>query len=97
MTTDIASHGRAITTYDLLNETVTTYRISRTDAHDTIHSLLADIIAIDGEDKTILARTPMRPELETSNPHDVDRYYWLTISDSAEADIRTGLAAIYGT
>lgn len=96
MTTDIASRipGRAITTYGLLDEATETYGISRTDAHDTIHSLLTGIIEVDGE-QVILERTPLRPTLETSNPGDVDRYYWLTISDTTADEIREGLAAIY--
>lgn len=97
MTTEIASRipGRSITSYDLLDEAVATYGLSRAQAHDDIHAFLAQIVDIDG-DGTILASEPMRPELLVDNPQDLDIYYWLTISDETADSIREALAAVYG-
>ncbi|MFI1579997.1 hypothetical protein [Embleya sp. NPDC020630] len=96
MTTEIASHipGRAVPTYDLLND-MRHYVGSDREAHDAIHAYLGQIVDIDGEDTTILSRRAMRPELLEMNANDVDVYWWLTISDDAEQTIRDAFAAAY--
>ncbi len=98
MTTDIASNipGRAITTYDLLEEIQETHGLDRRAAHDAIHAMLSDITSADG-DEVILDRQPMRPELLVNNPGDVDIYYWLTISDDTADAIREAIAATMDT
>ncbi|WP_282204563.1 hypothetical protein [Kitasatospora fiedleri] len=97
MTTDIASRipGRSVHSYDLLDEAVDTYGLTRAQAHGDIHAFLAQIVDIDGDD-TILATEPMRPELLVDNPRDLDVYCWLTISDETADAIREALAAAYG-
>ncbi|OPC84260.1 hypothetical protein B4N89_27990 [Embleya scabrispora] len=96
MTTEIASHrtGRTIHPYDLLDD-MRKYVGSDREAHDAIHSFLADIIAIDGEGATIISKRPIRPDLAEDNPSDLDTYSWITISDNAEQAIREAFAATY--
>lgn len=94
---EIASHipGRDIHSYDLLEEMVDRYGISRREAHDAIHAYLEQCIDIDGEDAVVLDRRPIRPELVKDNPHDLDVYYWLTITDETAETIRESFAASY--
>lgn len=96
MSTDIYSGkpGRTIGTYDLLTEITDTYGLDLREAHDSIHAFLDQIVGIDG-DAAILATTAVRPELLTSNPHDLDVDYWLTISDGTADGIRAAIAAVY--
>ncbi|MFJ6729338.1 hypothetical protein ACIQPQ_31000 [Streptomyces sp. NPDC091281] len=96
MTSEIfnQTHGRTISSYDLLDETQERYGLSRTDAHDAIHAMLDGIIETDG-DTVILERRPARPELLASNTADVDVHHWLVVSDETAAEIREALAAVY--
>jgi hypothetical protein len=97
MTTDIAetSPGRSLTRYDLADEAVKTYDLELREAHETITSLLDDLVA-DNPD-VILDRQPMRPELLRNNLGDVDVQHWLTVSDETADTIRGALAAIYAS
>jgi hypothetical protein len=97
MSTEIynQNYGRSISSYELLDETRETYGLSRQDAHDAIHAMLSGIIETDGEETVILGRTPVRPELLTSNPQDVDIDQWITVSDETADAIREALAAVY--
>lgn len=97
LTTEIASRipGRTIHSYDLLDEVTEAHGLSLEEAHEAIHAMLQHCIDIDGEDKIILDRRPMRPELLEDNPHDVDVYYWLTISEETATTIREALAATH--
>ena len=92
MTTMIAgqNHGRAIPTYDLLEEMTERYDIDRREAHDSIHAFLADL----GDD-AIVGTTPQRPELDGYNPNDEDRGVWLEITDEAAEHIREAFAATF--
>jgi hypothetical protein len=94
MSTDIYSGkpGRTIGNYDLLGEVMDTYDLDRQTAHDSIRAFLDQLTDIDGGD-TIIASTPVRPELLVSNPHDLDIDYWLTVSDETADAIREALAA----
>ncbi|MFD8919478.1 hypothetical protein ACFV0Y_16865 [Streptomyces sp. NPDC059569] len=95
MTTEIAetTPGRGLTHYDLADEAIETYNLTLKDAHETISSLLTDLVNDDPD--VILDRQPMRPDLAVSNPADVDVYHWLTVSDETADTIRGALAAIY--
>ncbi|MDJ0345231.1 hypothetical protein QMK19_03785 [Streptomyces sp. H10-C2] len=88
--TEIASiiHGRTVHDYDLLDEVMAGGEYSRTEAHEAIHAMLADLIDLDGEDEVILGRRPVKPGLLEANPRDLDVYYWLTISGDAAQTIR---------
>lgn len=98
MPTEIASNipGRAIHSYDLLDDMATGYDLDERAAHDGIHAALEQLIDLDGEDAVILDRKPVHPELLERNPNSRDVYYWLTISDEAEASIRESFAAMHG-
>lgn len=91
-TTEIfeGAHGRAIDSYDLLDEMVDRYGLDRRDAHEAVLSFLADL----GDD-AVLERTPTRPELLESNPARVDVTYWLTIDGETATAIREAFAAVY--
>lgn len=95
MATEIYSqtHGRAISSYDLLDE-IERYGLTRREAHDAIHAILDGLIADDPG--VILDRRPARPELDHANPYDRDRDEWLTISDETADAIREALTATYG-
>jgi hypothetical protein len=97
MTTDIATckPGRSITGYDLLDETVDTYGITKAEAHEAINAFLDQIIEIDG-DNVVLERTPVRPDLAANNPGDLDIYYWRTVSDETADAIRDALREVFG-
>jgi hypothetical protein len=96
MTTDIydGKTGRAISTYDILDETTERYSLDRREAHESIVAMLQGIVEADG-DHVIIERRPVRPELLISNPHDVDVDYWLTVSDETADEIREALASVY--
>lgn len=96
MNTDIYSGkpGRAIGNYDLLTEIMDKYSLERREAHGSVVAFLDQIVAIDGEG-TIIASTPVRPELLVSNPHDLDIDYWLTVSDETADSIREAFSAAY--
>ncbi|MEU3990147.1 hypothetical protein AB0F24_17520 [Streptomyces platensis] len=85
--------GRSIHPYDLLDEVMEQTGMGKREAHDSIHALLDQLAADDGEDAVILHREPVRPELLKSNPSDVDVYYWLTIRQETADLIREALAA----
>jgi len=87
--------GRSIARYDLLDEVEEQYGLSTREAHEAIHTLLQNLIDIDGKDQVVIARTPQRPELLKSNPGDVDVRYWLTIRSESVDEIREALAAQY--
>ncbi|MFD5564542.1 hypothetical protein [Kitasatospora griseola] len=97
MTVDFASRipGRSIHTYDLLDEAVDTYSLSRETAHEAIHGFLQQIIEIDGAG-VILERAPIRPDLAANNPNDRDVHYWLTVSDETADAIRDALREVFG-
>jgi hypothetical protein len=97
MSTDVytGSTGRAISTYDLLNEMQNTYGLNRHQTHESILAFLTQIIDIDGEDAVVEATRPVRPELLENNPADVDIDYWTTITDAAAGNIRDAFAATY--
>lgn len=96
MTTEIWNQnpGRAISNYDLLDETREKYGLETREAHDAIHAMLDGIIEAEG-DSVVLDRQPARPELLKNNPADVDVHYWLTISDETADAIREALAAVF--
>lgn len=85
--------GRAVHSYDLLDDVVEQTSMERGEAHESIHALLDQLIADDGEDAVVLHRQPIRPELLKSNPGQVDVYYWLTIRQETAELIREALAA----
>lgn len=95
MTTTIASNipGRAISSYDLLDELQEKYGLSRRQTHEEIHALLDQLA--DLGDNPVVDERPMRPELLVSNPQDVDVYHWIEITDQAAQDIRESFAATY--
>lgn len=95
MTTTIASNnpGRAISSYDLLDELQERYNLGRRETHESIHAYLDQLADLD--DSVIVDTTPMRPDLVDFNPGDVDRYDWITITDEAADDIRDSFAAQY--
>ena len=92
MTTTIAgqNYGRSIPAYDLLDEMTERYGIDRREAHDSIHTFLADL-----GDGAIVGTTPQRPELADYNPHDVDMDTWIEITDEAAEQIREAFDAVY--
>lgn len=96
MTTTIASNipGRAISSYDLLDELQERHGLTRRETHEGIHAYLDQLAGLG--DNPVVDQQPMRPELLTSNPQDVDVYYWITITDEAAQDIRDSFAATYG-
>ncbi len=87
--------GRSIARYDLLDEVEERYGRGTREAHEVIHAILQQLIDIDGEDQVVIARTPQRPELLTSNPGDIDVRYWLTVRAESVEEIREALAAQY--
>ena len=87
--------GRSIARYDLLDEVEGRYGLSSRDAHEAIHAVLQQLFDIDGEDEVVIARTPQRPELLTSNEGGVDVRYWLTVRAESVDEIREALAAEY--
>ncbi|RKN35925.1 hypothetical protein [Streptomyces hoynatensis] len=93
MSTEIASNnpGRAINTYDLLEEIIEATGMDRREAHESIHVLLDQLVDIDGHEAVILSTRPMRPELLVRNEGDVDIYWWIEISDDAADAIRMQL------
>ncbi|WP_327332935.1 hypothetical protein [Streptomyces anulatus] len=86
--------GRSIGSYDLLDETMETYGLDKTTAHEAIAAFLASLA--DDDSSVIIERTPVRPELLKSNPAHVDVTHWLTVSDETADHIRGALAAVYG-
>lgn len=97
MSTDIfsGSTGRAISSYDLLDEMQDAYGLDRRETHESIVAFLAQIVDIDGEESVIEATRPVRPELLESNPGDLDIDRWTTITDTAAEGIRDAFAAVY--
>lgn len=97
MTTTIASlnPGRAINSYDLLDEIQEQTGLGRTDAHAAIHAMLNDLIALDGEGAVILNQQPARPSLLDWNPNQTDVDYWITITDDAKEAICEAIAATH--
>lgn len=95
MTTDIyqGMTGRSISTYDLLDETMTTYGLDKTTAHEAITAFLASLT--DDDPALILERTPVRPELLKFNPTSLDIDHWVTVSDETADHIRGALAASF--
>ncbi|MFD1832392.1 hypothetical protein ACFSJS_22490 [Streptomyces desertarenae] len=95
MATEIASNipGRTIHPYPLLDEIAERHNLSDREAHEAIHAMLDQIADIDGD--VVLEQRPIRPELLESNPHDLDVYWWLTVSDETAQEIRDALAAQY--
>lgn len=95
MTTTIASNipGRAISSYDLLDELQEQYGLTRRETHEGIHAVLDQLA--DVGDTPVVDQQPMRPELLASNHQDVDVYYWITITDEAADDIRETFAATH--
>lgn len=85
--------GRGFDSYELLDEIVDTYGLSRRAAHEGIHAFLGQIIGIDGYDNVVLSSRPARPELLEYNPSDLDVRYWLRLSDGAIETIRDAFAA----
>ncbi|MEU6058033.1 hypothetical protein [Streptomyces sp. NPDC047097] len=96
MTTEIYSqtHGRSISTYDLLDQVQEAHDLSRREAHDAIHAVLQQLDDATNDD-VILTERPERPELLEHNPGHIDINYWLTISDETAQEIRDVLAATY--
>jgi len=97
MSTDIytGKTGRAISSYDLLDEMQETYGLDRREAHESITAFLAQIIDIDGEDNVVEMTRAVQPELLLDNPSDLDVDYWTTITAAAADDIRNTFAATY--
>jgi hypothetical protein len=95
MTTTIASNipGRAIATYDLLDELQERYGLTRRETHEGIHAYLDQLAGLG--DNPVVDERPMRPELLVSNAQDVDVYQWIEITDQAAQDIRESFAAAY--
>lgn len=91
----IASHirGRGISPYDLLDDVMERTGMGRVEAHDSIHALLDQLVADDGEDAVIIHRVPIQPELLKRNPNQLDVYYWLTIRQETADLILEALAA----
>ncbi|MYX14432.1 hypothetical protein GTY67_13600 [Streptomyces sp. SID8374] len=85
--------GRNISTYDLLDETMTTYGLDKETAHEAIAAFLASLV--DDDPALILERTPVRPELLEANPTSVDIDHWLTVSNETADHIREALAAVF--
>ncbi|MFT2014578.1 hypothetical protein ACMA1D_01835 [Streptomyces sp. 796.1] len=85
--------GSAIYPYPLLEEIMSTYDVSRSEAHEGIHILLGQIMEIDGEEAVILRQEPIEPNLLHDNPRDLNVYYWITITDDAADTIREAWAA----
>ncbi|MFM9373219.1 hypothetical protein [Streptomyces sp. Da 82-17] len=88
--------GRAISSYDLLDEVEEAHGLDRREAHEAIHAMLADLIADDGEDQVVIARRPQDPGLLKSNPRDRDVRYWLVVRQEYVDMIREALASVYG-
>ncbi|MEV5851389.1 MULTISPECIES: hypothetical protein [Streptomyces] len=95
MTTEIfeGMTGRSISTYDLLDETMDTYGLDKTTAHEAIAAFLSGLV--DDDSSVIIERTPVRPALLKSNPAHVDIDHWLTVSDETADHIRGALAATF--
>ncbi|WP_098007785.1 hypothetical protein [Streptomyces sp. sk226] len=95
MSTDIfqGMTGRAISTYDLLDETMTTYGLDKTTAHDAITAFLNSLA--EDDPAVVLERTPVRPGLLEFNPTDLDIDHWVTVSDETADHIRGALAASF--
>ncbi|GAB2859192.1 hypothetical protein GCM10022221_68450 [Actinocorallia aurea] len=84
--------GRAIDSYDLLEEVVDRYGLDRREAHESIRAFLADL----GGDSVVLSRRPTRPELLDDNPHALDVTYWEKITRETAGQIKEAFAATYG-
>ncbi|MFI2354721.1 hypothetical protein ACH5AG_08540 [Streptomyces anulatus] len=95
MSTEIfeGATGRSISTYDLLDETMETYGLDKTTAHEAITAFLSGLT--DDDSSVIIERTPTRPQLLTSNPNHVDIDHWLTVSNETADHIRGALAASF--
>lgn len=95
--TEIASHipGRSVHDYDLLDDVMEVTGLGASEAHASIHAMLDDVIAIEGEDEVIRSKRPIRPELLTYNPGMVDVYWWLAVRQETADEIRDALAATY--
>ncbi|WP_282797359.1 hypothetical protein [Streptomyces sp. CC224B] len=89
--------GRSISRYDLLDEVEDRCGLGTREAHEAIHAHLDQLIADDGEDEVIIARVPIRPELEAANPHDLDRRQWLVIRREYAETILEVLTIEHGT
>lgn len=75
--------GRTIYGYDLLDEVMEQTGMDKREAHDSIHALLDQLVAVDGEEAVVIHHEPVQPELLKSNPNDLDIYYWVTIRQEA--------------
>ncbi|MEV6081097.1 hypothetical protein AB0L80_39305 [Streptomyces sp. NPDC052069] len=85
--------GRSISTYDLLDETMTAYGLDKATAHEAIAAFLSGLT--DDDPTLVIERTPVRPELLQYNPQDLDIDHWLTVSDETADHIRGALAASF--
>lgn len=95
MSTDIytGKTGRAISSYDLLDEMQDTYGLDRRETHDAIIAFVKQLADIDAT--TVEGARPVRPQLLNANPGDLDIDSWTTISDEAADAIRQAFAATY--
>lgn len=75
--------GRTIYRYDLLDEVMEQTGMDKREAHDSIHALLDQLVAVDGEEAVVIHHEPVQPELLKSNPNDLDIYSWVTIRQEA--------------
>jgi len=97
MSTDIytGKPGRAISSYDLLDEMQDAYGLDRRETHDSIITFMEQVADIDGGSATVESTRPVRPQLLKANSADVDVDSWTTISDEAANGIRAAFAATY--
>ncbi|WP_097982836.1 hypothetical protein [Streptomyces sp. f150] len=85
--------GRSVSTYDLLDETMTTYGLDKATAHEAITAFLTSLV--EDDPALIVKRTPVRPELLEFNPTSLDIDHWITVTDETANHIRGALAATF--
>lgn len=71
--------GRTIARSDVLDEAMEASGLGMREAHEALHAYLEQLVGLDGEEQVIIDTVPIRPELETFNPNDLDRRRWLIV------------------
>lgn len=71
--------GRTIARSDVLDEVMEASGLGTREAHEALHAYLEQLIGLDGREQVVIDTVPIRPELETFNPNDLDRRQWLIV------------------
>lgn len=71
--------GRNIARSDVLDEVMEASGLGMREAHEALHAYLDQLSDLDGREQVVIDTVPIRPELETFNPNDLDRRRWLIV------------------